>query len=235
MKILSPSQASSNIRLQTELTDDFHAYTDGHIWTAVDGDSGALVALDSDGVGGVVTLTTGATDNNEAYLYSPELFKYLDNRPLEFEAAVQYSEANSDDANILVGLMDAPAAGSLLDDGAGPKASYSGAVFFKADGDTVWSVETSIAGTQTTTVTSSPAGTASWQRLAIRVLDISSSTAKVAFFVDGTQCRDTSGNPIVHSVSIGSATEMAVAVGIKAGSANSESLNLDYITCLQKR
>ena len=128
------------MQYQTALVEDFHGYTDGYIWTKTAGDAGASVAQDADGLGGVILLTTGATDNNEAYLASPELFKFLANRPIEFEILLQFSEANTDDANDCAGLMDAVGANSIQDNGAGPKASYSGAVFFKADGDTVWSV-----------------------------------------------------------------------------------------------
>lgn len=235
MKTLVPSQSVTNLRHQHQLVDDFIGFTDTSLWTETSPDTGATVALDADGIGGVIQLTTGATDNNEAYLESNEIAKFAASKPIHLEALVQYTEANTDDANILVGLMDAPGADSLLDNGAGPKASYSGAVFFKVDGGTKWNVESSIAGTQTTTETDVTAGGSAQQRLEIDVYPTSSTSADIVFKIDGRQCRDSGGTAIKHTVSIASATEMAIAFGVKAGGANSEVLNVDYVAFRQKR
>lgn len=235
MRMNSPSRISE-LRLQSELVDDFFSYTNGQLWTKVDGDSGASVAIDADGTGGLVALVTGATDNNEAYLHSTnELFAFAASRPIEFEAGIQFAEASTDDANVLVGLMDAVAANALQDNGAGPKASYSGAVFFKADGDTLWSVETSVGGTQTTTQTKTTAGSSSQQRLRIEINPTGGSAAQVTFWANGQQCVDSDGKLIRHEVSFGSATEMSAVLGLKAGGANSETLTVDYVGASQAR
>lgn len=46
-------------------------------------------------------------------------------------------------------------------------------------------------------------------------------------------------NPVAfiacRTLAFTSATEMAVALGIKAGGANSETLNVDYVSCHQLR
>ncbi len=233
MKALNASQAVSNARLQFELVEHFASYTDTQLWTKTDADVGASVAIDADGVGGLMLLTTGATDNNEAYLETTnELFDVLADRPINFAAAISYTEANTDDANVLVGLMDAPGADSLVDDGAGPKSSYSGIVFFKVDGGTVWNFETSVAGTQTTTATDVTAGGA--QLLEFDVIPISSTVAECIPKIDGQQCRDANGDLIRHSLTYTSVTEMAVVVGVKAGGANSEVLTLKMVAATQK-
>jgi hypothetical protein len=179
-------------------------------------------------------------DNDETYVESAnEVFKFAADKPLLFEARVQFTEANTDDANILVGLMDAVAANSLQDNGAGPPSSYSGAVFFKIDGGTVWQTETSLSTTQTTNELTSTnvnnlskkaqtAGGAAYQTLRIEYMPYSSTNAYVTFFVDGVAVAQ-------HDYVFTSATEMQIALGVKNGGANLETLNVDYVSCSQER
>lgn len=197
--------------------------------TAVVGDSpaGVLVLTASDGT---------VADNDEAYVeHVNEVFKFADDKPLLFEARIQYSEAATDDANVCLGLMDAVAADAILDNGGGPKASYSGAVIFKVDGGTVWQCETSIAGVQTTTASSRAAGGAAYQTLTIEFKPFSATQADVMFYVDGAQLLDSAGRAIKHTLTFTGATEMQAFAGIKNGSANNEILSIDYLACYQLR
>jgi hypothetical protein len=224
-------------RKQFGFFEDFETFVTGDLFTDTSADSGATIAV-GDAAGGVNVLTTGATDNNEAYLLTTkELFKFAANKPLLFEARIQYAEANTDDANVCLGFMDAVGANSILDDGAGPKASYSGAVFFKVDGGTRWQAESSLAGSQTTTdltaanslsKSAQTAGGASYQTLRIEVIPVSSTEAEVSFWIDGVHV-------MKHSLTYTSATEMMAFVGVKAGGANSEVVNVDYIAAYQDR
>lgn len=217
--------------------DDFNDFVSGDLFTDTSADTGAAVA-NVDAAGGRVTLTTGATDNNECYLHTTkELFLFAQDKPIVFETRLQYTEANTDDANVCAGLMDAVGANSILDNGAGPKASYSGAVFFKVDGGTRWQVETSLAGTQTTTEltavnsldkTAKTAGGASFQTLRIEVIPVSSTVAEVSFYIDGVHVAK-------HNVTYTSATEMNAFVGVKAGDTNSEVVTVDYLAAYQVR
>ena len=235
MKALNASQAVNNARLQFELIDHFPSFTDTQVWTETSGDTGAAIAM-TGAAGGGITLTTGATDNNECYLESTnELFKFLDNRPIHFQALVNYAEANTDDANVLVGLMDAPGADSLVDNGGGPKSSYSGAVFYKVDGGTAWIFETSNATTQTTSTSTTTAGGTADQLLEIEVLNVSGTAVDVVPKINGQQLIDsTSGDLIRHTVLLASATEMAIVVGNKAGGGTSEVLTLKVVSASQK-
>ncbi len=97
---------------------------------------------------------TAATDNDDTYLESDfEAFQFAASKPLLFETRLTFTEANTDDAIIVAGLIDGVAADAMQDAALGPKASYSGAVFFKVDGATVWNCESSVAGDQVTTTT----------------------------------------------------------------------------------
>lgn len=224
------------------IADDFTRDIDAAEWvvTATDAGSGTV----GDAVGGILAMTPSdgtVADNDEVYLESPnETFLFANNKPLIFEARVQWTEANTDDFNVIVGIKDAVAANTLLDDGGGPAASYSGAVFFKVDGSTTWNVETSLAGTQTTTELSATnannlakrvmtAGGSSYQVLRLDFLPYSSTNAYVNFYIDGVQVAQ-------HDYIYTSATEMQICIGGKNGAAtNVETLNVDYVICAQAR
>jgi hypothetical protein len=216
------------LRRQFGIFDDFDTYVTTQRWTTT-ADAGGTLALDADGVGGVLAVTTDGDDNDEAYAeLTVEMFKFAADKPLAFEARLQYAEASTDAANILVGVMDAPGADSLVDNGAGPKASYSGAVFFKVDGATVWNCESSIGSSQVTTTTTKTAGGASNQTLRIEFQPLNATEGEVRFFVDDEFVAK-------HAITFSSATEMSIVLGAKAGSINVETLNVDYVACYQLR
>lgn len=207
-------------------------------WAVIAPDDGFVSV--ADGVKGIIALAASdATegDNDEIYLVSnKELFKFLDNKPIVCEIFSQFTEANTDDANVMFGLMDGVAADSLADDGAGPKSSYSGCVFYKVDGGTVWVCESSLSTTQITNTTKTTAGGSSFQRLRIEVQPVSSTEAVITFFIDGAQARDTSTNlPISHRLTYTSATEMQLVAAVKNGSTNVETLNIDSMGCFALR
>ena len=229
-KLLELPEALS-LRRQITLFDDFTHYVDAQQWTAVLTDSGTAAV--GDAAGGVLALTASdatVADNDEAYLHSTnELFLFAADRPIYFETRIQFTEAATDDANLLIGLMDGIAADALQDDGAGPKTSYSGAVFYKVDGETVWNCESSIGGSQTTTATVKTAGQSAYQTLRIEFQPVTSTVGEVRFFIDNELVGKHSGFTFT------SGTEMQVVLGVKNGSENNESLNIDYVGCTQLR
>lgn len=221
------------------IEDDFTRDIDTAEWVATTADGGSATV--GDAVGGILALKTNVVDNDEIYVESPnETFKFAANKPIRFAARVQFAEASTNKANIIVGLKDAVAADTLLDNGAGPAASYSGAVFFKQDGETLWSVEVSIGSTQETkqltavnslTKKAHTAGTTSlYQWLVIEFTPTGAASAEIAFYIDGELVYKFTGDYIT------SATEMQICFGAKAGgSAAAETLNVDFVSCVQKR
>lgn len=224
-------------RRQFGFHEEFNEFVTGDLGTSLAADAGSSVAV-GDEVGGVITITTGGTDNNEAMWKSTkELFKFANNKPLVFEARVQFTEANTDDANVFVGLADAAGANLMVDDGGGSKSSYSGVAFLKVDGATRWSIQSSVGSSKTTTdltatnsidKTAKTAGSSSYQTLRIEFIPISSTEADVNFWIDGVQVGK-------HSLTYTSATEMQAALYIKAGGSNSEVLKADYCDAWQDR
>lgn len=224
--------------------DTFHLFNDWHNfatgqdgWTSLVVDAGTSATV-NDAVGGRISLTTGATDNNEADVRTTtEIFLVADNKPLVFECYAQYTEANTDDANVMHGFMSALAANSLVDDGAGVRTTGNYFVFFKVDGETTWRVR-SRNGTETeTNDTGVTAGGASYQKFRIEIDNEGSGTnVQVKFFIDDIQCVDsTTLRPIVHTIAVASSTEMNAGHYVKAGGANSEVLVVDYTYAAQKR
>lgn len=221
----------------------FDEFVSGDKFTDTSTDTGAAVA-NVDAAGGAVTLTTGGTDNNECYLLSTkELFLFAQNKPMHAACRLKYTEANTDDANVAFGFMNAVGADSVLDDGAGLKSSYSGATFFKVDGQTKWRVETSIGTTRTgpknttTSVLLDEAGSltglgytaasSAYQWLEILVNPFSSTQARADFFINGVQVQS-----IIFTYT--SATEMMVYLAVKAGGANSEVVTCDFLGAMGK-
>jgi len=139
----------SNTKNIMQFLDDFWTFNDDDNWVDTVSDGGTVDSIDANG--GVLSIATGATDNNESYVSSEhEIFIFQTDKKLYFEARIKLTEANDDDANIIVGLSDTVAAKSLLDNGGGPMDSYDGAVFFKVDGGTVWQFESGNGGTEDT-------------------------------------------------------------------------------------
>ncbi len=242
MKALELPPAADLGRLYHGFYEDFQ-YESGR-WTTIASDAGGSNILDQ--VGGVMELDASdatVADNDEVYIHTAEVFLFASGAPLIAEAYIKFIEANTDDANILFGLMDGIAANHLLDNGGGPAASYAGAVFFKVDGSTYWQAESSDGATQKTTLLdgtqpvmqgSNATGEAqtaggAWQRLTIDWRPKSSSRADVAYFIDGVLVAK-------HvDFTYANATEMAVVAGVKNGGANEEKLDLDYVFAYQKR
>ncbi len=212
-----------------EYWEDFFAYDN----TATVGDyvevsdSGTIVTTDA--AGGVLSLPTGGTAQNESYVSSMhELFKFDTDAMLWFEARVKLTEANTDDANIIVGLSDTVAADSLLDAGAGPMASYDGAVFFKVFDGTVWQFESSNAAGQDTEISVGAFTDGAWTTLGFLYDYKDGVTASITPFVNGV-----AGTAV--DLTIAGLAEMHILLGAKAGAGNAETLLVDYVHVVTER
>lgn len=211
--------------------ENFLWYISPHLWTATLTDSGAITALTTHGGGVAITPSDGTVaDNDEAYLgWTNKNIVPTNLKPIVFQTVIQYTEGNTDDANVIAGMLSTSAANALLDDGGGPPASYTGLVFFKTDGDTVWQVESSVGGTQTTTrltaansldQVAKTAGGSARQTLRIEFIPFSSTQADVLFFIDGVAVAK-------HLWTYTSAVAMSPVVGLKNGANTTvETLNV---------
>jgi hypothetical protein len=233
MKALAREPAYFSRERQFSLFEDFEHFVTGDVFTDTSADTGASVAM-QDAANGQVLLVTGAVDNNECYLHTTkEVFLFAADKPLRVGCRIKFAEANTDDANVFFGLMDAVGADSILDDGAGPKATFDGSIIYKVDGETVWRVMSSNATARSSHVTAVTAGGTAWQKLEIVCRPISSTKMEILYFIDDSQLRSSTamaGEPnIRHEYTLASSTEMMLFVGVKAGGANSESVYVDWI------
>ena len=211
------SARGSNI----EFFDDFFTFNDDDNWVDTVSDGGTVDSIDANG--GILSIATGATGENESYVSSEhEIFKFATNKRLFFEALVSLTEANTDDANIIVGLSDTVAANSLLDAGAGPMASFDGAVFYKLLDGAVWRAMTSNAVGQADDANAGAFVSATSYKLTMFYDYNDGVTASVTFYVNGVL-------GATLDLTIAGLEEMHILLGVKAGGANAETLLVDYV------
>jgi hypothetical protein len=216
-------------------------YVSGDRWTPLTSDSSSastLVIVNTTAVGGILSITQDATNNDEIYFGTTiKAFKIAANKPCYYEARGQYAEGNTNANNVIAGWCSTYAADTLIDDGGGPVASATMALIYKVDGGTVWRCRSQIgAGVgQTDTVSVHTAGGSSYQTLGVEILPYSSTNAKVIYTIDGAAMRDANNKPIVHDLVYTNAVAMAPIWGCKTGSATAEVLLNDYIAAYQTR
>lgn len=218
--------------------DHFTSFLSGGEWTTVATDSGTATV--GDAANGELALAPSdgtVADNDEIYVKATnETLLFAANRAISFAALVKWTEGNVDDLNVAVGFMNAVAANSILDDGGGPKASFSGAVFYKVDGGTVWRVRSSIGTTYTDSITNITAGGSAYQLLEIEFRAIDATLGEISFMIDGQVVRDTNNYPIKHQITYTGATEMQAFAGAKNGAITTvETLKVDAMAYWQSR
>jgi len=212
------------------------------------GDTGSTIAVTSDAVGGECGITNDGTDEDMTLLVSfAEVFLFAADKPLTFLFRAKYTEANTDDANIFMGLSDVATTNLMVDADAGPATTFDGCGFYKAGSSDNWAVITSNATTQTKTVTDVDASTSNTSYYTFRcdVRPVSSLAADIFFWIDTSglnafaPCRETGAHPrtpdIKHNILFSGLQEMHFVAGIKNGSGTAETLTLDYASCYQTR
>jgi len=230
MKLLELPDAL-RLRRQCTLFDDFLWYISPHVWTSLATDGGTSVAAGTSAAAGTVILTTGATDNNEAAIATTNKpYLFASEKTMRFEANSQYAEAATSACNMCAGFSSVMnTANMMLDDGAGPAASFSGAIIYKVDGGTVWRFRTSIGSTNIDTISQHTAGGSTAQVLSVEVRTGSYGYVEAVPFLNGLQMLDANNKPIKHTFVTTSAAAMQAGVYVKAGGANSEVVTVDYL------
>ncbi len=228
---LSPTLAAlSDPGVYHRFYDDFYELnvvaTTGRYVVTKDGSVAGSVL---DRSGGWAQIITDVNNEDEFYLASiGESWLFEAGKPLWFEAKVELTEAATNAANLIIGLADANGANTLQDAGAGPSASYSGAVWFKVDGGTVWQFETSNAGTQVTNASAGAFVTATAYRVGFIFDPAGGTTGSITPYLNGTATT-------AHAITLASLTEMNFVFGVKAGTAAAQSAKIDYVNIVAVR
>ncbi len=218
---------SSSINSVIEFQDDFFWFDDGDDWVDTVSDGGTVEVID--GAGGILSIASTGNDNDESYVsLKTEAFIFGTTKRVYFQARIKLTEANTPDANFIIGLSDTVAAESLLDGGGGPMASYDGAVIFKLDGALQFQFETSNAGTQVTNATVVAFVSATWYTVGFLYDFGDGTTGTVTPYIDGVAYA-------AHNITIAGLQEMHVIMGVKAGGGNAETLLVDYVHVQQER
>lgn len=220
-KILYTSELLKNSREQFELFDEFFAYNDGDLWTKLAADTNATVAHEgSVGKTRVKLFTGDAIKNNEAaFATTNECFKFIAGKPIMIEAELEFAESATDDAKVAWGLADAIGANFITD--AGAVTATDAVMLWKNEDTTTWRFHTEINGSSTSTLSATTAGGSSPQRLRIECMPVSSTVFECRPFVDGVQLKDANGVPIMHRVTLGTATDMDFGAYVKSGAGTS--------------
>lgn len=237
---LPQSDVYQQLDLRVEYFNDFFTEIDTtNEFTATLTDTGTAVV--GNGVGGIVAITPSdgtVADNDEAYLGLRNLvFTPAAGKTAVVAVRMQYTEGNTDDANVAVGFCSTVAANTLIDDGGGPVASGTHFCFFKVDGGTVWKCESRNQTAVTTSTTTVTAGGAAYSTFEVILSEITTTTMVVSFRINGDVVVDaTTGFPIVHRVLYASADPVTPFVALKNGAATTvETLNVDYLYAATNR
>ena len=230
-------EALANAEHSFGLFDDFTWFVTAHQWASTVTDGGSI-AVATDAVGGVIRLTNDtAADNDEIYVASANAnFLLAAGKNLYGECRLQFSEANTDDANVAFGFASSVGADLIVNDGGGMRTTGTVLAIYKVDGGTAWQCVSRNGSTVYTNTSSTTAGGSAFQTLGVEVVELLSTTCTVVFKVDGQVLRDaTTGQPIRHQLPYSGATAMQVFVGQKNGSANNELTSVDYIGVVQAK
>lgn len=205
-----------------------------NVWALTATDSGSVSVSGTGGIAALVASDGTVADNDEAYLANKNsIFKVTAGQPIYAEALLQFTEANTDDANVFFGFGSSVAANFLVDDGGGPRASGTVIGLYKVDGGTVWRAVSRNGSTVTDSVSTTTAGGSNYQRLTVEIFDVTTSQCSIVFRVDGNLLRDSSNNIIKHVLPISGVAAMQVVAALKNGGANLETLNIDYLGAVQ--
>ncbi len=234
------------LRRTAGVFDHFNSYTDTQLWTK-GGISGTVA--NSDGVGGHLTLTTGAVQSQTAFVWTTRKnWQFLAGQPLIAQTVLSYTEANTSQAGIFFGFTSAMT-GILTAVTGVPLNPCSACGIFKKPGDILWSAFTSVGATQLITQSiNSCILPGQPQELIVQVMLTQGNILEATFWAGGVGPTTITGGgppgqtamlpnstsmsrmqPIKHSMSITGAVAMGFGVNVLAGSGSSEVVDVDYL------
>lgn len=234
----SPSRINSDPSVFHEFWEDFchpasATASDLEAFTSND-DSGTGTNAFQDAAGGIYNIVTAAADNDyHAMSTVLERFLFAAGKKLWFEARFKLAEATTNESAWWFGLTDTLTTGGFQANAVGPLASYDGALVWKDEATMTIDFETSNAGTQATTSAMATFVTNTWTRVGF-YFDGTATTAVVTPYYDVGGGVLIAGTP--QNITLSGLEEMHLVFGVKAGpTAGAETLQVDYVRCLQLR
>jgi len=200
-------------------------------WTIVEDDGAGGTDAMQDAAGGIYKHFCDGDDNDEAYLLSTnECWKIAAGKSLWFECRAAFTEGNTNDMNWALGLSDQAGANMIVDNGAGPAASYDGCAFWNLENALTVSFETSNAATQSTATScgSHVSGTFANYGFWVRTESASDTVAVVTPYVNGTAYT-------ARNITLAGLEEMHFFIGVKSDGNAEEAFSIDYLKIVQIR
>jgi hypothetical protein len=215
------------------LFDDFNEFVTADVWTSAVAGTGTVAHDGSVGRSHMELFNTAA--NDAAVLATThEMFKFIASKAMYCEGRIIFTDVDTDDGMVAFGWADALAATTLADT-TGAVTATDAALIYKLPDTTVWAFHTEINGSATATTSGTTAGGTAHQQLAIDIIPRSSTVFEARPFVDGVQLKDSSGNKIMHTITLGTATDLDFGVMTKSNDAADFSLFVDYLYAAQVR
>ena len=236
-RALLPSPTARFNRDAYELFDDFVEYVSTDLWTDIQTDATSTCAL-ADGQYSNLKILTSADNESVVVHTTYEMHKFITLKPIYTETLITFTDGATATSNaaLAFGFADAFALDIIADGGQSLAINDSGAMIFKLSEGTAWKFQTEIGGTAVTSTSTAVPQSSSAQLLAIDIIPISATVFQARPFLDGVQLLDsTSGDPIQHDITLGTATDMQLGFELKGGHANDTSCLIDYVYASQAR
>jgi hypothetical protein len=216
------------------LVDDFVRGLDTtNTWNTVLSTSATAAAA-----AGIVTLTNaGTTANDEVYLFSRQaLFTPGSNHNAYLTAYIQWTEQNTNQANVFFGIMSGVASGALVSGNGGMRTTGTCIGLHKVGGGTNWIAHAQNPSGSTSTLddlsTTQAGNSATYTKLEIEIMAQYGSTAEISYRVENVLLRYNNNNQqvIKHQLDLTSLAAAELCVLLRAGTTatNAESLLIDY-------
>jgi hypothetical protein len=214
------------------LFDDFNYYVTADLWTAAVAGTGTVTRPAT--AGSDIRLLATADNDCAVLATTNEMFKFTASKAMQCEAELRIAPPQTNLNSWAFGWADAMAATTVADT-TGLIAATDAAVITSVTGGLVLKFHTEINGTATTTTSSTSYVASTSIKLRIEALPVSSTVFELRPFADGVQLKDTSGVPIMHRVTLGTATDMDFGIVYKGHHADDGILLSDYIYAAQVR
>ncbi len=222
--------------------DDFFDYYDSSAPQAGYAEAGVSPnMIGTDAAGGILSIEATGTQDYDGYISNMrEIFSFTGTKRVTFEVKVKHTTLGTITPSLIVGLSDTVAADSMISAGTGPMASYTGAVFFKAEDGTVWNFETSSTTNQNTSTSVCAFTDDTYQILRFEYMPTSTTTATVTPYtratvtspwVQGTALAFETSSSIIPTTPV----LMHLFFGIRTHEATAEFLLVDYVRVVQER
>jgi len=115
-KVVHIYEELAKSKLLVAIRDEFAWYISPHMWTSVISDVGAATVPSGTTNLSITPSDATVADNDEIYVHSTNpIIPMVDNRPFHAEWIIQFTEANTNAANVAVGLASSVAADLIVD------------------------------------------------------------------------------------------------------------------------